>query len=76
MITTLVSCTVLRIVLILTIFPLDYFHTVTWLYALFPITWVVATISNCIALAYYLPKDMKRIEAETNAQIEINNIGK
>ena len=75
MITTLVSCTVLRIVLILTVFPLDYFHTVTWLYALFPITWVVATISNCIALAYYLPKDMKRIEAEANTQIEINDIG-
>ena len=70
MITTLVSCTVLRIVLILTVFPLDYFHTVSWLYALFPITWVVATISNCIALAYYLPRDMKKISAEVNAQTD------
>ena len=62
MITTLLTCTVLRIVLILTVFPLDYFHTVIWLYALFPITWVVATISNGIALIYYLPRDLKKIE--------------
>ena len=62
MLTTLLTCTVLRIVLILTVFPLDYFHTVIWLYALFPITWVVATISNGIALIYYLPRDLRKIE--------------
>ena len=62
MLTTLLCCTVLRIVLILTLFPLEMFHTVFWLYALFPITWVIATIMNVIALIVVLPKDLKRIE--------------
>ncbi|MBE6136297.1 MAG: MATE family efflux transporter [Erysipelotrichaceae bacterium] len=59
MVTTLLSCTVLRIILILTVFPLPYFHTIMWLYALFPITWVIATISNAIAMSIYIPKDLK-----------------
>ena len=62
MITTLVFCTVIRIILIYTIFPLEMFHTVMWLYALFPITWFFATISNVIALSIFIPKDMKKIE--------------
>lgn len=63
MVTTLLCCTVLRIVLILTVFPLEQFHTVFWLYALFPISWVIATMMNGIAIAILLPKDLKRIEA-------------
>ena len=62
MITTLLCCSVLRIVLILTVFPLDYFRTVFWLYALFPITWVLATISNGLALLYVVPKEFKRLD--------------
>ncbi len=62
MMTTLLSCTVLRIVLILTVFPLEQFHTVAWLYALFPITWSIATISNVVALIIFLPKDLRKIE--------------
>ena len=61
MITTLLTCTVLRIVLILTVFPLETFHTVFWLYALFPITWVIATTSNLIAISIFLPKDLRRV---------------
>ena len=64
MITTLLCCTVLRIVLLLTVFKLDYFHTIFWLYALFPITWVLATISNSLALIYVVPKQFKAIEKE------------
>ena len=62
MITTLVFCTLLRIILIYTVFPLDYFHTVFWLYALFPITWALATISNSIALSIFIPKTLKQVE--------------
>ena len=62
MITTLLCCTVLRIVLILTLFKLDVFHSVFWLYALFPITWVIATASNVVALFIFIPKDLKKIE--------------
>ena len=62
MVTTLLCCTVLRIVLILTVFPFEQFHTVFWLYALFPITWVIATICNVTALAVFLPKDLKKLD--------------
>lgn len=62
MVTTLLSCTVLRIVLILTVFPLEPFHTIEWLYALYPITWIIATISNVIAIFIYVPKDLKKID--------------
>lgn len=61
MVTTLLSCTVLRIVLILTVFPIEYFHTVFWLYALFPITWIIAVISNGTAISILLPKDLRRL---------------
>ena len=61
MITTLLSCTVLRIVLILTVFQLPEFHTLIWLYALYPITWALATISNSIAIIIFFPKDLKRL---------------
>ena len=63
MVTTLLLCTVLRIVLILTVFPLAYFHTVFWLYALFPITWVLATLSNLIAILVLIPRDIKKLSA-------------
>ena len=63
MITTLVCCTILRIVLILTVFPLETFHTVFWLYALFPITWVIATTCNAIALLVVVPKECKRLNS-------------
>ena len=63
MFTTLICCTVLRIALILTVFNnVTYFHTVFWLYMLFPITWVIATICNVVALAIFLPKDLKKLE--------------
>ena len=71
MITTLMTCTVLRIVLILTVFPLEMFHTVFWLYALFPITWVIATLSNGIAIMVILPKDLRRV---SNNALEVQEI--
>ena len=68
MITTLLCCTVLRIVLLLTVFKLEYFHTIFWLYALFPITWVIATISNGLALLYVVPKQFKVLDRETEIE--------
>ena len=62
MITTLLCCTVLRIVLILTVFPLEPFHTVFWLYALFPITWVLATLINGVALIFVSRKECRSID--------------
>ena len=62
MVTTLVFCTGLRILLILTVFRLEQFHTLLWLYSLFPITWTLATITNCVAIAIVMPRTMKKIE--------------
>lgn len=69
MVTTLLCCTVLRIVLILTLFPLEMFHTVFWLYALFPITWVIATICNLVAILIILPKDLKKLDNTESLEI-------
>ena len=68
MITTLMCCSVLRIVLILIVFPLPYFHTVFWLYALFPITWVIATLTNVFALFYVIPKQFKALDNEQQVE--------
>ena len=69
MITTLICCSVLRIVLLLTVFKLEYFHTVFWLYDLFPITWVLATLSNTAALLYVVPKQFKALYKELESNV-------
>lgn len=63
MIVTLVTCTGLRLLLIFTLFNnAPEFHTVFWLYSLYPITWVVALLCNSIALLIVMPKDLKKLE--------------
>lgn len=72
MVTTLVCCTGLRILLILTVFNnVEMFHTVFWLYALFPITWVIATICNVIAIFITLPKDLKKLDDSIRREPQI-----
>ena len=72
MVTTLVCCTGLRILLILTVFnSVEMFHTVFWLYALFPITWVIATTINVIALFITLPKDFRKIDASISREPQL-----
>ena len=72
MVTTLVCCTGLRILLILTVFNnVEMFHTVFWLYALFPITWVIATTINVIALFITLPKDFRKIDASISREPQL-----
>ena len=67
MITILICCTILRIVFVETIFKLEQFHTVFWLYFLFPISWILATIINIIGMAYFMPKDFKKIKRDLEA---------
>ncbi|MBQ9457200.1 MAG: MATE family efflux transporter [Bacilli bacterium] len=67
MVVTLLCCTVFRIIYLETIFTyVPFFHTVTWLYALFPITWGMAAVCNLSAAAYFLPRDIKKMEMEEN----------
>ena len=66
MVVTLLTCTVFRIVYLETLFTyVPFFHTITWLYALFPISWGMASIANIGAIIHYLPKEMRRLEAES-----------
>lgn len=37
---TLIGCTGLRILFLQLIFPIPYFHTIFWLFAAYPITWI------------------------------------
>ena len=41
---TLVGCTGSRILFLYTLFLLPYFHTIFWLYAAFPISWILVDI--------------------------------
>lgn len=66
MITTLVYCTIFRIIMVKTVFNIEYFHTIFWLYSLFPISWVLATISNVIGILIFVKKDYKNINSETS----------
>jgi Na+-driven multidrug efflux pump len=62
MVTTMLCCSVLRIILIYTLFQVPEFHTIFWLYALFPLTWVLATLSNLVAIFIFIPKDLKKLD--------------
>jgi len=63
MITTLIFCTGLRILFVETLFKVDMFHTLTWLYMIMPISWILSTICNFIGRATIIPKIYKNIES-------------
>lgn len=56
MISTLIGCTVVRILFLETLFNLPYFHTVGWLYSVYPISWTLTSIANIIAMVCILKK--------------------
>lgn len=60
--------------MLLTVFNIPYFHTLFWLYFLFPITWILATISNLIASFIIVPKDLKNVNALAEAKDDIQEI--
>ena len=49
----------------------EMFHTVFWLYALFPFTWVLATICNTIAILITLPKDLRKLDDSIKREPQI-----
>ena len=49
----------------------EMFHTIFWLYALFPITWVLATICNTIAILITLPKDLRKLDDSIKREPQI-----
>lgn len=56
MINTMIFCSGFRILFLITLFNLDFFHTVSWLYSVFPISWVMCIISSGIAMKILMPK--------------------
>lgn len=58
---TIVGCTVTRIIFLLFIFPLPYFHNITWLYAAFPISWILTDIAYAVAVFLIEPRAFKKI---------------
>lgn len=46
MITTFLGCTLLRIILLETALNIEIFHTVLWLYSVYPISWVLTSVAN------------------------------
>ncbi|MCR5079051.1 MAG: MATE family efflux transporter [Bacilli bacterium] len=67
MVNTLITCTLFRIVYLQTLFVyVPFFHTLSWLYALFPITWGLAALVNGVGILIILPKTVNRLNAEAD----------
>ncbi len=64
MIVTLLFCTFTRIVFLATLFDLDFFHNVGWLYAVFPISWVLSIIFNVAGLFFFTPRVFHQIDVD------------
>lgn len=60
---TLLGCTGTRILFLLCLFPLDYFHTIYWLYAGFPISWIIVDLVYIPVIIVYQKKTFARLEA-------------
>lgn len=58
---TLVGCTGTRILFLTTIFQMEAFHTVFWLYAAFPISWILVNIAYIPTVIYYERKAFDKI---------------
>ncbi|MDO5330646.1 MAG: MATE family efflux transporter [Bacillota bacterium] len=65
MITVLLCSTIVRIVYIYALFyQFDFFHNLTWLYFVYPLSWTLNSICNLSGLAYFMPRTLRKIEEE------------
>ncbi len=58
----LLGCTGTRILFLFTLFQLDYFHTVFWLYAAYPISWMVVILVYIPVIHIIQKKAFARID--------------
>lgn len=62
---TFMGCTVSRIIFLTLFFPASYFggtfHTVAWLYGVFPISWVLTDLTYAVACLIITPKAFAKI---------------
>ncbi len=59
---TLIGCTGTRIIFLLTLFKMPYFHTIFWLYAAFPISWVLVNLVYIPMVLILEKKTLKPLE--------------
>ncbi len=60
---TMLGCTGTRILFIFTLFTMPTFHTIFWLYAAFPISWIIVNVVYLFVVPYYEKKIFKNIDS-------------
>lgn len=66
MIISLIGICGLRVIFLEFIFPIETFHTATWLFLVFPISWVITAFFQIVTLMIVLKKTFKKIEKENS----------
>lgn len=69
---TLIGCTGLRIVFLYTLFPMSYFHTIFWLYAAYPISWILIDICYIPIVLILQKKPFKELDEKTNSELVLH----
>lgn len=61
---TLVGCSGGRILFLTTLFKLETFHTIFWLYAVFPISWISVNIVYIFVVLHYEKKAFNKLDIQ------------
>lgn len=64
---TMIGCTGTRILFLFTLFRLEPFHTIMWLYAAFPISWILVNIVYLFVIPAVQKKTFRMLETESNS---------
>lgn len=68
MVVTLITCSGMRLLFIMTLFTyVESFHTIQWLYSVYPISWVLASIALCVGYFKVVRKVSSKREEEVKA---------
>jgi Na+-driven multidrug efflux pump len=67
---SLIGICILRIVYIYTIFQMEQFHTMAYLYATYPISWLITAIAHSVCYAIVSRKKLKKIEEEKSLEAQ------
>lgn len=71
---TMIGCSGTRILFLLTIFKTPFFHTIYWLYAAFPISWVLVNLVYLPVILHYEKKTFKLIDNNTILSSKVSNL--
>ena len=68
-INTISCCVGLRIFFLLVLFPLPYFHTIFWLYFVYPLSWILSVLIFIPMILIIEKKAFREMEAEKAAAL-------